>query len=98
MRYGQQPASKIAPTYWLTRFIILRLLGMIYAIAFLVAIDQILPLIGSRGLLPVKLFIENAVKAYGSPTSALYIFPLFFGSLIPILFCWHLRGRVLFFH
>ena len=35
------------PTYWLTRFMILRLLGAIYAIAFLVAINQILPLIST---------------------------------------------------
>ena len=27
-------------TYWLTRFVILRLLGAVYAIAFLVAINQ----------------------------------------------------------
>jgi hypothetical protein len=78
MRYGQDPTSKIAPTYWLTRFIILRLLGMIYAIAFLVAIDQILPLIGSRGLLPVELFIESAVKDYGSQTSAFIHLPSIF--------------------
>ena len=32
--------------YWLTRFVILRLLGFIYAIAFLVAANQIVPLIG----------------------------------------------------
>ena len=32
---------------------ILRLLGAIYAIAFLVAINQIIPLIGSDGLLPI---------------------------------------------
>jgi hypothetical protein len=40
------------PTYWLTRFVILRLLGVIYAIAFLVAINQVIPLIGADGLLP----------------------------------------------
>ena len=33
-------------TYWLTRYVILRLLGVIYAIAFLVAINEIVPLIG----------------------------------------------------
>ena len=38
------------PTYWLTRFLILRLLGAIYAVAFLAAINQIIPLIGSDGL------------------------------------------------
>ena len=42
------------PTYWLTRFVLLRALGAAYAIAFLVAINQIIPLIGTHGLLPVK--------------------------------------------
>ncbi len=41
------------PSYWLTRFMILRLLGVVYAVAFLVAINQIVPLIGDDGLLPV---------------------------------------------
>ena len=40
-------------TYWLTRFVILRMLGAIYAIAFLVAINQVIPLMGSKGLLPL---------------------------------------------
>ena len=43
------------PTYWLTRFMILRLLGVVYAVAFLVAINQIVPLIGSNGLLPLDI-------------------------------------------
>jgi hypothetical protein len=48
------------PTYWLTRFLILRLLGVVYAVAFAVAINQILPLIGSDGLLPVDNFLHHA--------------------------------------
>ena len=47
------------PTYWLTRFLILRLLGVVYAVAFLVAINQIIPLIGEHGLLPVGIFLKN---------------------------------------
>jgi hypothetical protein len=43
-------------TYWLTRFLILRLLGAVYAIAFLAAINQVLPLIGSHGLTPANDF------------------------------------------
>jgi hypothetical protein len=34
-------------------------LGVVYAIAFLVAINQILPLIGSGGLTPVNIFIDH---------------------------------------
>jgi hypothetical protein len=55
-----------APTYWLTRFMILRLLGAIYAIAFLVAINQIIPLIGSDGLLPVNLYLQQISKSLGT--------------------------------
>jgi len=45
---------------------ILRLLGVIYAIAFLVAINQILPLIGSHGLLPVDIYLHRITEALGS--------------------------------
>ena len=54
------------PTYWLTRFVILRLLGAIYAVAFLVAINQIVPLIGANGLLPVGIFLQRVGDALGS--------------------------------
>jgi hypothetical protein len=55
-----------APTYWLTRFAILRLLGFVYAVAFLVAANQILPLIGSDGLLPVGGYLARVGEALGS--------------------------------
>jgi hypothetical protein len=54
------------PTYWLTRFLILRLLGGIYAIAFLVAINQIIPLIGENGLLPIGIYLKRITEALGS--------------------------------
>jgi len=38
------------PTYWLTRFLILRLLGLVYFFAFLSLARQVLPLIGEHGL------------------------------------------------
>lgn len=62
------PTDSIAvkPTYWLTRFVILRLLGVIYAVAFLVAINQLVPLIGSKGLLPVGNYFEQLSSALGS--------------------------------
>src|SRR5436190_1216308 len=52
-------------TYWLTRFVILRLLGTIYAIAFLVAINQIIPLIGSDGLTPLNIYLRQVSAALG---------------------------------
>jgi hypothetical protein len=54
------------PTYWLTRFLLLRLLGAIYAVAFLVAIHQIVPLIGADGLLPVGTFLDRVADMLGS--------------------------------
>ncbi|MBW2715821.1 MAG: lipase maturation factor family protein, partial [Deltaproteobacteria bacterium] len=40
--------------YWLTRFALLRGLGFVYLIAFLSLANQLLPLIGSEGLLPAS--------------------------------------------
>ena len=66
------------PTYWLTRFIILRLLGLVYAIAFLVAINEILPLIGSDGLLPVNIFVEHISMGLGSSWAGFMRLPSLF--------------------
>jgi len=66
------------PTYWLTRFMMLRLLGAVYAVAFLAAINQIIPLIGSDGLLPVGLFLQQAGDAYGSRVDGFIHLPSIF--------------------
>ena len=67
-----------ADTYWLTRFVILRLLGCIYAVAFLAAAKQILPLIGSHGLLPLDLFLARVRDALGSSAAGFIRLPSFF--------------------
>lgn len=41
-----------APTYVLTRFLILRVLGLVCLAAFLSAVFQLVPLVGARGLTP----------------------------------------------
>ncbi|MDB5153762.1 MAG: lipase maturation factor family protein [Mucilaginibacter sp.] len=66
------------PTYWLTRFVILRLLGVIYAVAFLVAANQIVPLIGSNGLLPVGIYLKQVSAALGSAGSGFVHLPSLF--------------------
>ena len=48
-------ASQSKDSYWLTRFILLRLLGLVYAVAFLAAAEQVVPLIGAHGLLPNRI-------------------------------------------
>jgi hypothetical protein len=72
------PAITSPRSYWLTRFMILRLLGAIYAIAFLVAINQILPLIGSKGLLPVGIFMDRVKNTLGSGSAAFMRLPSIF--------------------
>jgi hypothetical protein len=66
------------PTYWLTRFLILRLLGAIYAVAFLAAIDQVIPLIGADGLLPAGLFLDRVRHALGSTGAGFLRLPSLF--------------------
>jgi hypothetical protein len=64
--------------YWLTRFVILRLLGVVYAVAFLVAATQILPLIGANGLLPADQFLSRVQDALGSPVAGFVRLPSLF--------------------
>src|SRR5665213_4363831 len=66
------------PSYWLTRFLILRLLGAIYAVAFLVAVNQIVPLIGANGLLPVGIFLERVSDSFGSRSAGFAHLPSLF--------------------
>ncbi len=70
--------SASPPTYWLTRFVILRLLGVIYAVAFLVAIQQIVPLIGADGLLPVGIYLKQVSHALGSDGAGFLRLPSLF--------------------
>jgi hypothetical protein len=46
--------------YWLTRLVFQRGLALVYLIAFIVAFNQFVPLLGERGLLPVPNFIKQA--------------------------------------
>src|SRR5258708_39936524 len=47
-----------APDYLVARLVVARVIGAIYAIAFLVALRQFAPLLGERGLLPVREFVS----------------------------------------
>ena len=69
----QRPAS-----FWLTRFVLLRWLGAVYAVAFLVAVRQLLPLVGSHGLLPVNLFLDHVGQVLGSSWAGFLRLPTLF--------------------
>ncbi len=66
------------PTYWLTRFLILRSLGAVYAIAFLATINQAIPLIGTNGLLPVGTYLQSLTHYLGSTGAGFLRVPSFF--------------------
>jgi hypothetical protein len=56
---GDPAAAEAAPAWWLTRFVFLRLLGLVYCVAFLVVLFQWDPLLGSHGLLPAAEFLDR---------------------------------------
>ena len=64
--------------YSLTRFAILRLLGLIYFVGFLCLVLQFEPLIGSDGLLPAGRFLERILGARASLSDAVSALPTIF--------------------
>src|SRR5947199_170641 len=79
-------------SYWLTRFVILRLLGFVYAVAFLVAVQQLVPLIGEHGLTPANHFLASVQTQLGSRTAGVLRVPSLFWFGISdhglIIFAW----------
>jgi hypothetical protein len=65
-------------TYWLTRFVLLRVLGLVYAVAFLAAARQLVPLIGSHGILPVDPYLFRVREYLGSTEAAFFRLPSLF--------------------
>jgi len=65
-------------SYWLTRFVVLRLLGFVYAVAFLVAAQQLIPLIGEHGLTPANHFLTGVQSQLGSRTAGMVRVPTLF--------------------
>ena len=53
--------------FWLTRIFFQRSLAAIYLIGFLVAAFQIRPLVGSHGLLPMRLYLQR-ITFWESPS------------------------------
>ena len=65
-------------SYWLTRFVILRLLGFVYAVAFLIAAQQLVPLVGEHGLTPANHFLSLIQAQLGSRTAGMLRVPTLF--------------------
>src|SRR5688572_2739750 len=72
-------AAALTPAeYWLTRFILLRLLGLLYLIAFLAAALQLGPLIGHDGLLPADTYLRRLTEHFGSRAEGFFELPSVF--------------------
>jgi hypothetical protein len=66
------------PSYWLTRFVFFRLLGLVYTVAFLVVLFQWEALLGSRGLLPVAALLDEMGSRWGQGLGAFFRLPTLF--------------------
>src|SRR2546429_1489843 len=73
-----QKLLALGNSYWLTRFVILRLLGFVYAVAFLIAVQQLVPLVGKHGLTPANHFLGVIQAQLGSRTAGMLRVPTLF--------------------
>lgn len=65
-------------SYWLTRFIILRWVGLVYFVAFCAAGRQFTALAGEHGLTPSGLFVERVLQQLGARGEAFLQIPSVF--------------------
>ena len=54
-------------TYWVTRFLFQRSLGVIYLVGFLIIWNQFIPLCGAHGITPTRLFLKR-VEFWDAPS------------------------------
>src|SRR5204863_8800267 len=79
-------------SYWLTRFVILRVLGFGDAIAFLVAVNDLVPLVGEHGLTPARDFLNVIQTQLGSRSAGMLRIPTLFwfgiSDNVLLIFSW----------
>jgi hypothetical protein len=71
-------APSAAGDYVLTRAVLLRGLGFLYVVAFAILVKQVLPLVGSRGLLPVQPFLARVESHFETAPRAFWGLPTLF--------------------
>ncbi len=85
---NKKPNEK--PTYFITRFVLLRVLGFVYFFAFLSLAFQVIPLIGRHGLYPAANFLnsfhfDNKISAFiHMPT----VFWLYISDNLMLILAW----------
>jgi hypothetical protein len=73
--------DRTQPGQWLGRFLILRLLGIVYLMAFLTLVNQGPGLIGTHGLEPAADFLDDAAGQLGGRGAAFWKMPSLFWLL-----------------
>src|SRR5215471_5412386 len=69
------------PGQWLGRFLVLRLLGIVYLMAFLTLVNQGPGLIGTHGLEPAGAFLDEAAAQLGGRAGGFWRMPTLFWLL-----------------
>jgi len=69
------------PGQWLGRFVALRLLGLVYLMAFLTLVNQGPGLLGAHGLLPAADFLDDAAAQFGGRGAGFWKMPSVFWLL-----------------
>ncbi|HVE82789.1 MAG TPA: lipase maturation factor family protein [Myxococcales bacterium] len=62
----------------LTRFLMLRLLGLVYLVAFAIFLQQGPALVGHRGLLPADLYLSEVAQTHGGAGASFWKLPTVF--------------------
>lgn len=83
----QKHVKEQSKNHWLTRFILLRVLGFVYLFAFLSLAFQVIPLMGHGGLLPSDLFLQRMGSHFSSEGEAF--------TTLPSLFWFHISDTEL---
>lgn len=78
MDAARRSSAAIPPDYVYTRFVLLRLLALVYAVAFLILIHQQDPLIGDAGIFPAERFLARVRASFDSTTAAARALPTLF--------------------
>src|SRR2546423_14830141 len=64
--------STADPTYVLSRWLFIRLLGLVYLIAFVSLALQVTGLVGEHGILPATAFLDRTRALYGGRAHRLF--------------------------
>jgi hypothetical protein len=78
LHWWRETSRRGGDDHWLTRFVVLRLLGLVYFVAYLGIIEQWPALLGSRGLTPVPAFLARAKDHFSSTLEAVVRLPSLF--------------------